>query len=69
MAQSRRRFLSTLTATGAASLIGPPRLKAQDERLQTTTVRIGKIAGICISPQYFAEELLGPRALPTSAMW
>src|SRR5450631_2366374 len=58
MTQSRRRFLATLTATGAAGLIGPPLLKAQDERLETTTVRIGKIAGICISPQYFAEELL-----------
>ena len=58
MAHSRRRFLSTLTAAGAAGLIGPPRSMAQDERLETTTVRIGKIAGICISPQYFAEELL-----------
>jgi NitT/TauT family transport system substrate-binding protein len=58
LTHSRRRFLATLTAAGAAGLIGPPRLKAQDQRLETTTVRIGKIAGICISPQYFAEELL-----------
>src|SRR5450755_4415542 len=58
MTQSRRRFLATLTPPAAAGLIGPPLLKAQDERLETTTVRIGKIAGICISPQYFAEELL-----------
>jgi len=56
--QNRRRFVATLTATGAASLIGSPHSKAQDGRLETTTIRIGKIAGICIAPQYVAEELL-----------
>src|SRR5712672_1023335 len=55
---NRRRFLATLTATAAASLIGPPNSKAQDRGLETTTVRIGKIAGICIAPQYVADELL-----------
>ena len=58
MAQSRRRFVGTLTAAGAAGLIGPPNSNAQDGRLETTTVRIGKIAGICIAPQYVADELL-----------
>jgi NitT/TauT family transport system substrate-binding protein len=58
MAQSRRRFLVTLTATGAAGLIGLPNSKAQNGQLETTTVRIGKIAGICIAPQYVADELL-----------
>src|SRR6266851_1473498 len=58
MSQSRRRFLATLTAAGAAGLIHPPHSKAQDGRLETTTVRIGKIAGICIAPQYFADKLL-----------
>ena len=58
MAQNRRRFLATLTATGAAGLIGGPNSLAQDGRLETTTVRIGKIAGICIAPQYVADELL-----------
>src|SRR5712672_3600068 len=55
---NRRRFLATLTATAAASLIGPPNSKAQDRGLETTTVRIGKVAGICIAPQYVADELL-----------
>ena len=58
MAQNRRRFLATLAATGAAGLIGPPNSKAQDGRLETTTIRIAKIAGICIAPQYVADELL-----------
>jgi NitT/TauT family transport system substrate-binding protein len=56
--QNRRRFLATLAATGAAGLIGPPNSSAQDGRLETTTIRIAKIAGICIAPQYVADELL-----------
>ena len=56
--QNRRRFLATLTAAGAAGFIGAPNSDAQDGRLETTAVRIGKIAGICIVPQYVAEELL-----------
>jgi NitT/TauT family transport system substrate-binding protein len=56
--QSRRRFLATLSSAGAASLIGPPNSDAQEGRLETTTVRLAKIAGICIAPQYVADELL-----------
>jgi len=58
MAQSRRRFLAGLSWAGAAGLIGPPNSSAQEGRLETTTVRIAKIAGICIAPQYVADELL-----------
>ena len=54
--QNRRRFLATLTATAAAGLISPLSSKAQDGQLETTTVRIGKIPGICIAPQYVADE-------------
>jgi NitT/TauT family transport system substrate-binding protein len=56
--QNRGRFLATLTATGAAGLIGPPHSKAQDGRLETTTVRLAKSYGICIAPQLVADELL-----------
>jgi len=56
--QNRRRFLATLAATGAAGFIGPPNSKAQDERLETTTVRLSKNASICIAPQYISDELL-----------
>src|SRR6267154_426302 len=56
--QSRRHFLATLSAAGGASLIGAARSSGQDERLETTTVRIAKVAGICIAPQYVADELL-----------
>lgn len=56
--QSRRRFLATLSSAGVASLIGAPNSDAQEGRLETTTVRLTKMPGICIAPQYVAEELL-----------
>jgi NitT/TauT family transport system substrate-binding protein len=58
MAQNRRRFLAALSSAAAAGFIGAPLSNAQDGRLETTTVRIAKIAGICIAPQYVADELL-----------
>ena len=58
MAQDRRRFLSMFSSAVCASLVGGPRAGAQDGRPETTAVRIAKIAGICIAPQYVAEELL-----------
>jgi NitT/TauT family transport system substrate-binding protein len=60
--QNRRRFLATLTATGAAGLIGGPHSRAQEGRLETTTVRIAKIAGI-----RYVETVPGaPSALATA---
>src|SRR5262244_2315312 len=56
--QDRRRFLSTLSAAGCAGLLGGARSSAQDGPLETTTVRLAKISGICIAPQYVADELL-----------
>jgi NitT/TauT family transport system substrate-binding protein len=56
--QTRRRVLRTLAVTGAASLIRLPRGQAGEAPLETTSVRLAKIPGICIAPQYVAEELL-----------
>jgi NitT/TauT family transport system substrate-binding protein len=56
--QNRRRFLATLTSVGAASLVGAQGSFAQEPPPETTTVRLGKIYGICIAPQLVAEELL-----------
>ena len=56
--QTRRRFLRGLSLAGAASVIGTPPSQAADGPLETTTVRLPKVAGICVSPQYAAEELL-----------
>ena len=56
--QSRRRLLATLSSAAGVSLIGRPNAFAQQASLETTTVRIGKIPGICLAPQYVADELL-----------
>jgi NitT/TauT family transport system substrate-binding protein len=56
--QSRRSFLATLSSAGAVGLMGAPDSGAQDGRLETTTVRVAKVAAVCIAPQYVADELL-----------
>jgi NitT/TauT family transport system substrate-binding protein len=58
MMQTRRGFLSTVSSLGAASLIGARDSFGEGGPLETTTVRLGKNPGICIAPQYIAEELL-----------
>ena len=56
--ENRRRFLATLTSAGAAGLIGTSNSSAQEPPPETTTVRLSKITGTCIAPQYIAEEFL-----------
>jgi NitT/TauT family transport system substrate-binding protein len=56
---NRRAFVSGLTAAGAAGLVGGRALPAAAEPpLETTRLRIVQIPGICVAPQYVAEELL-----------
>ena len=57
--QTRRRFLTTLSGVGAASLVRVPRAPAAEGALETTSVRLFKSSLICSAgPQYAAEELL-----------
>ncbi|MGH6895109.1 MAG: ABC transporter substrate-binding protein [Geminicoccaceae bacterium] len=56
--QNRRDFLASLSAAGAAGVLGTRRSFAHEGPPETTTVRLSKIPGICIAPQYIAEELL-----------
>ena len=56
--QSRRCFLTRLSMAAAASLVRAPSAAVAEGALETTGVRLSKIAGICIAPQYVAEELL-----------
>ena len=56
--QTRRRFLSTMALAGTAELLGARPTPAAQPSLETTTVRIASLDGICIAPQYVAEELL-----------
>jgi NitT/TauT family transport system substrate-binding protein len=56
---SRREFLRGLTLAGTAGLLGlPPKPAAAEPPLETTKLRLIKISGICIAPQYVAEDLL-----------
>jgi len=55
--QSRRGFL-TLSSASAASLVCGQSSFAQEAPPETTTIRLAKIPGVCIAPQYVAEELL-----------
>src|SRR6266496_6716 len=58
MVQTRRRFLTALSLARAAGLVRAPNLLAAEGTLETTSVRLTKIPGICLAPQYVAEELL-----------
>jgi NitT/TauT family transport system substrate-binding protein len=64
--QSRRGFLTGVSATGAATLLAPRLGWAGDEPLETTSVRFASAPGICIAPQYVAEELLRAEGLNVS---
>jgi NitT/TauT family transport system substrate-binding protein len=57
--QSRRDFLAGLSAAGATGLFVARAALADEGPPETTTIRFGKIPGICIAPQYLANELLG----------
>src|SRR5262249_30892144 len=54
----RRRFLASASAAGAMLLISDTPTLADEGPPETTTVRLAKITGICVAPQYAAEELL-----------
>jgi NitT/TauT family transport system substrate-binding protein len=56
--QNRRRFLATLSSAAAVALVDAQDSFSQEAPPETTTVRLGKIYGICIAPQYVAEDLL-----------
>ena len=56
--QTRRRFISNVALAGAAGLLHVPPSAGAEGSLETTTVRLAKNEGICIAPQYIADELL-----------
>jgi NitT/TauT family transport system substrate-binding protein len=58
LAQNRRRFLTTASLACAAGLVGASKSVCAEPLPETTTIRLAKIPGICIAPQYMAEELL-----------
>jgi NitT/TauT family transport system substrate-binding protein len=57
--QSRRDFLASASLTAAAGVLSGRRSLADEPPPEVTTIRFGRIPGICIAPQYVANELLG----------
>ena len=55
----RRRFLGGLTLAGTAGLLGlRPASVAAEPPPETRRIRLIKITGICVAPQYVADDLL-----------
>jgi NitT/TauT family transport system substrate-binding protein len=58
LVQDRRHFLTTLTAAGAAGVLGSGRALADDGPPEVTTLRFNKDFDICFAPEYLAQEQL-----------
>jgi NitT/TauT family transport system substrate-binding protein len=56
--QNRRRFLTTLSSAAAAGLFGSSQALAEETPLETTRIKLYDWSGVCIAPQFVAEELL-----------
>jgi NitT/TauT family transport system substrate-binding protein len=56
--QSRRGFLTNLSAAGAASIGGARPSLADEPPPEVTTIRLRRDPAICVAPQYIAEDLL-----------
>jgi NitT/TauT family transport system substrate-binding protein len=55
---SRRSFLTSLSSAAATGFVQAPQSLAVESALETTTVRIAKFPGICLAPQFIAEQFL-----------
>jgi NitT/TauT family transport system substrate-binding protein len=56
--QNRRCFLATISSATAAGVIGGSKAVAEEAPLETTRIRLYDWSGVCIAPQFVAEELL-----------
>ena len=55
----RRAFLRAMAGVGGAGLVGSRAGRASAQAgLEITTIRLNQIPGICVAPQYVAEDLL-----------
>jgi NitT/TauT family transport system substrate-binding protein len=56
--QSRRDFLTALSAAGASSVFSGRSVVADEPPPETTTLRLRRDPSICVAPWYVAEDLL-----------
>jgi NitT/TauT family transport system substrate-binding protein len=61
--QTRRHFLASLATAGGLASVGTRSACAEDAPIETTTVRFSRSPGICIAPQFVAEELIRAEGL------
>ncbi len=54
----RRAFLKGAMVAGTGAVLTPSRARAAEAPPETTRVRLFKFPGICLAPQYIAEDLL-----------
>jgi NitT/TauT family transport system substrate-binding protein len=59
--QSRRDFLTILSAAGTASMLDARTALADEGPPETSTIRLRRDPSICVSPWYIAEDLLRGR--------
>ena len=56
--QNRRCFLAGLSSVAAAGLVDASKVLSEEAPLETTRIRLYDWTGLCIAPQFVAEELL-----------
>jgi NitT/TauT family transport system substrate-binding protein len=56
--QNRRLFLASLSSAATAGLFGGSKAVAEEAPLETTRIRLYDATGLCLAPQFVAEELL-----------
>lgn len=56
--QTRRTFVGTAGLAGLSVLARAPPALAEEERLETVSLRLTKSPALCLAPQYVADELL-----------
>ena len=56
--QTRRDLLGTLSSAAAVGVMGSETTSAQEAPPEVTTIRLAKLPGLCIAPEYVAEGLL-----------
>jgi NitT/TauT family transport system substrate-binding protein len=55
---NRRRFLTSLSSAAAAGLLDTSNVLGEEAPLETMQIRLFDWTGLCIAPQFVAEELL-----------
>jgi NitT/TauT family transport system substrate-binding protein len=55
---SRRRFVTGVSAVGAAALLGIHRTCAAEPPPEVSKIRLVRIPAICLAPEHIAEEML-----------